>query len=228
MVRRRGELYEEHCIDCLIRRGSGNNNDTEWMSEIRMNAISEQLSATCRVMSDMLADDELISTVQAVADACIKCLRQGGKIVLAGNGGSAADAQHIAGELVSRFAFDRPGLPALALTTDSSILTAIGNDYGYEKLFSRQIQALGNVGDVFIGYSTSGTSANILRAFEESRARGLLCVGLTGSRIGPMHELCDYLLAVPSMDTPKIQEGHLVIGHILCGLVEQSLFGVPD
>jgi D-sedoheptulose 7-phosphate isomerase len=145
---------------------------------------------------------------------------------LAGNGGSAADAQHIAGEFVSRFAFDRPGLPAVALTTDSSILTAIGNDYGYEKLFARQVQALGQKGDVFIAYSTSGKSPNILLALEEARSRGLVCVGLTGNRGGPMGEICHHLLEVPSSDTPKIQEGHLVLGHILCGLVENAIFKV--
>jgi D-sedoheptulose 7-phosphate isomerase len=151
-------------------------------------------------------------------------MKQGGKILLAGNGGSAADAQHIAGEFVSRFAFDRPGLPAIALTTDSSILTAIGNDYGYEKLFARQVQALGQKGDVFIAYSTSGKSPNILFALQEARARGLVCVGLTGNLGGPMSEICDHLLEVPSPDTPKIQEGHLVLGHILCGLVENEIF----
>lgn len=186
--------------------------------------ISARLAEAQHVMSAMLADETLISTVQAAADACIHCLQQGGKILLAGNGGSAADAQHIAGELVSRFAFDRPGLPAIALTTDTSILTAIGNDYGYEMLFSRQIQAHGEKGDVFIGYSTSGKSPNILSAFEEARALGLLSIGLTGSRVGPMRNLCDYLLEVPSGETPKIQEGHLVLGHILCGLIENAIF----
>ena len=192
------------------------------------NYITAQISETQRVMAAMLADEALLATLEAAASACISCMRAGGKILLAGNGGSAADAQHIAGELVSRFAFDRPGLPAIALTTDSSILTAIGNDYGYEKLFARQVQAHGNKGDVFIGYSTSGKSPNILRAFEEARVRGLVCVGLTGNRGGPMRELCDYLLEVPSSDTPKIQEGHLVLGHILCGLVENAIFKVPQ
>lgn len=186
--------------------------------------ISGQISEAQRVMSAMLADEVLLSTVAAATEACIDCMKHGGKILLAGNGGSAADAQHIAGEFVSRFAFDRPGLPAIALTTDTSILTAIGNDYGYERLFARQVQAHGNKGDVFIGYSTSGKSPNILSAFEEARAKGLVCVGLTGNRGGPMRELCDYLLEVPSSDTPKIQEGHLVLGHILCGLVENAIF----
>lgn len=190
--------------------------------------ISAQIAEARRVMSAMLADEALLATLEAAAGACIYCLQHGGKILLAGNGGSAADAQHIAGEFVSRFAFDRPGLPAVALTTDTSILTAIGNDYGYEKLFSRQVQAHGNKGDIFIGYSTSGKSPNILRAFEEARARGLLCIGLTGNRGGPMRELCDYLLEVPSGVTPKIQEGHLVLGHILCGLVESAIFKATD
>lgn len=190
------------------------------------NYIETQIADSQTIMGAMLADSQLISRVEAAALACIDCMKQGGKLLLAGNGGSAADAQHIAGEFVSRFAFDRPGLPAVALTTDSSILTAIGNDYGYEKLFARQVQALGQKGDVFIAYSTSGKSPNILLALEEARARGLVCVGLTGNRGGPMGEICDHLLEVPSPDTPKIQEGHLVLGHILCGLVENAIFKV--
>ncbi|MDO8412741.1 MAG: D-sedoheptulose 7-phosphate isomerase [Gallionellaceae bacterium] len=189
--------------------------------------ISAQIAEAQRVMSTMLADKNLLATVAQAGEACIACMQRGDKILLAGNGGSAADAQHIAGEFVSRFAFDRPGLSAIALTTDTSILTAIGNDYGYEKLFARQVQAHGKAGDVFIGYSTSGKSANILRAFTEAKSRGMVCIGLTGNRGGPMRELCDYLLEVPSADTPKIQEGHLVLGHILCGLVENTLFQPP-
>lgn len=194
------------------------------MESLMKNFISSQLDEAGRVMSEMLVDRQLIATLEATAQACIFCLRNNKKILLAGNGGSAADAQHIAGEFVSRFMFDRPGLPAIALTTDTSILTAIGNDYGYDKLFERQIQAHGNEGDVFIGYSTSGKSPNILRAFEEAKRRGLICVGMTGNRGGPMRDLCDYALEVPSASTPKIQEGHLVLGHILCGLVENALF----
>ncbi len=186
--------------------------------------ISNQIAESQRIMSVMLADEKLLDKVAASAMACIDCLQNKGKILLAGNGGSAADAQHIAGEFMSRFAFDRPSLSAIALTTDTSILTAISNDYGYEKLFARQIQGHGNKGDVFIGYSTSGESSNILLAFEEARSRGLICIGFTGNRVGPMLDLCDYLLEIPSSETPKIQEGHLVLGHILCGLVEKSLF----
>jgi D-sedoheptulose 7-phosphate isomerase len=189
--------------------------------------ITQKIEEAQQVMQAMLADDALLIKLEQAAIACIESLRTGGKILLAGNGGSAADAQHIAGEFVSRFAFDRPGLPAIALTTDTSILTAIGNDYGYEKLFARQVQAHGQQGDIFIGYSTSGKSPNVLLALKEARARGLVCIGLTGNRGGPMLELCDYLLAVPSADTPKIQEGHLVLGHILCGLVENAMFKAP-
>lgn len=197
------------------------------MEDRMKNYISTQMIEAQRVMSGMLADQALHVALEGAANACIDCMKSGGRLLLAGNGGSAADAQHIAGEFVSRFAFDRPGLSAIALTTDTSILTAIGNDYGYEKLFSRQVQAHGNKGDIFIGYSTSGKSPNILRAFEEARTRGLVTIGLTGNRGGPMTELCDFLLAVPSADTPKIQEGHLVLGHILCGLVENAMFTAP-
>lgn len=189
--------------------------------------ISAQITESQRIVSAMLADTKLMEAVQHAAEACLKCLKGGGKLLFAGNGGSAADAQHMAGEYVSRFAFDRPGLPAMALTVDTSILTAIGNDYGYEQLFARQVQANGNKGDVFFGYSTSGKSPNILKAFEEARASDLATIGLTGNRSGPMDQLCDILLKVPSMETPKIQEGHLVLGHIICGLVENQLFTRP-
>lgn len=186
--------------------------------------IRTQIQAAERLMAAMAGDGKLQAALQAAAHACVSSLKAGGKVLLAGNGGSAADAQHVAGELVSRFAFDRPGLPAIALTTDTSILTAIGNDYGYEILFARQVQAHGRKGDIFIGYSTSGESPNILRAFEEARSRSLVCVGFTGNRGGPMRNLCDHLLEIPSGDTPKIQEGHAVLGHILCGLVESVIF----
>lgn len=185
----------------------------------------EQLNQTSEIICQMKADAPMHNVMTMVAGACVESIKNGGKVLLAGNGGSAADAQHIAGELVSRFAFDRPGLPAIALTTDTSILTAIGNDYGYEKLFERQIQALGNAGDIFIAYTTSGSSKNILTALVEARRKGLVCVGVTGSGRGPVVELCDYVFAVPSISTPKIQEGHLVIGHTLCGLIEEKLFG---
>ena len=190
-------------------------------------AIQRQISATRDILVAMIIDEALQSTIAAAAASIIESLGRGGKLLLAGNGGSAADAQHIAGEFVSRFLLDRPGLPAMALTTDTSVLTAIANDYGYEKLFTRQIQANGRAGDVLMAYSTSGRSANILSACREARERGLHVIGMTGNRAGPMLELCDHLLAVPSADTPKIQEGHLVIGHILCALVEDAIFAQP-
>jgi D-sedoheptulose 7-phosphate isomerase len=195
------------------------------MENLMRSHIVAQITEARRIMTDMLGDSSLLVRVEEAARACVNSIRAGGKILLAGNGGSAADAQHIAGEFVSRFAFDRPGLPAVALTTDTSILTAIGNDYGYEKLFSRQVQALGRAGDVFVGYSTSGKSPNVLQAFATAREAGLVCIGFTGNRGGPMRELCHHLLEVPSADTPKIQEGHLVLGHILCGLAESEIFG---
>jgi len=153
--------------------------------------------------------------------------KSGNKVLLAGNGGSAADAQHIAGEFVSRFNFDRPGLAAFALTVDSSVMTAIGNDYGYEKLFERQIQATGRPGDIFWGYSTSGRSPNILRALEAARAAGMFSVGFTGNGPGAaeMRARADICIEIPSASTPKIQEGHLVCGHIVCGMVEERIFG---
>ena len=191
------------------------------------NYIRAQIQETQRVMSAMLLDDALLARVEAAAEACITALSNGSKILLAGNGGSAADAQHIAGEFVSRFAFDRPGLPAIALTTDTSILTAIGNDYGYDKLFARQVQAHAQKGDVFIAYSTSGKSPNVIVALQEAKSRGVVCIGMTGNLGGPMKDLCDHYLDVPSVDTPKIQEGHAVLGHILCGLVECALFKAP-
>ena len=189
--------------------------------------ILGELEKTGRTIALIAAHEVLVDEIAAVAETMIAALRSGGKIMLAGNGGSAADAQHIAGEFVSRFLFDRPGLAALALTTDTSILTAIGNDYGYEKLFARQLQALGRPGDVFVAYSTSGRSPNMLRALETARGLDIRTVGMTGDRGGPMEDLCDHYLAIPSSETPKIQEGHLVVGHILCGIVEAALFERP-
>lgn len=187
--------------------------------------VLTQMREAQRVMTDMQSDAQIVAAVTGAANACVASLRSGGKVLLAGNGGSAADAQHIAGEFVSRFMFDRPGMAAVALTTDTSILTAIGNDYGYELLFARQVQALAKSGDVLIAYSTSGRSPNILNALQEARSAGMVTIGFTGNRGGPMGELCTHLLEVPSSDTPKIQEGHLVLGHILCGIVENAMFG---
>lgn len=189
-----------------------------------LTSIRKQLSTTQQLISDIQANEELLDAVISAARSCIDSIRSGGKILLAGNGGSAAEAQHIAAELVSRFAFDRPGLPAIAITTDTSILTAIGNDYGYERLFSRQIEAIGRRGDVFIAYSTSGSSPNIVTALSVAQGLGLKTIGFTGSKNGAMTTYCDHLIKLPSRETPTIQEGHLILGHILCGLIENELF----
>lgn len=170
-------------------------------------------------------DDNLMTLIEIVCKKVIEVYKKGKKTLIAGNGGSAADAQHIAGEFVSRFYFDRPGLPSIALSTDTSILTAIGNDYGYEKLFSRQIQANGAEGDLFIGISTSGNSTNILEALKECQKKGIVTVGLTGSSGGKMADLCDHCIKVPSHETPRIQESHILIGHIICAAVEEAIFG---
>jgi D-sedoheptulose 7-phosphate isomerase len=186
--------------------------------------VAEQFRETSQNLHRMTKDAALLAAVVQVARACVEALRQGHKILFAGNGGSAADAQHLAGELVSRFAYDRPGLPAFALTTDTSVLTAIGNDYGYEHLFARQVEAVGVAGDVFFGLSTSGRSPNVLRALDVARAKGLVTVGMTGQTGGQMPERCDYLLRVPSDSTPRVQEGHIAIGHAICQIIEAQIF----
>jgi D-sedoheptulose 7-phosphate isomerase len=189
--------------------------------------IQAELEKSASVIAAIARDPELMTRIETVAGHCIAALERGNKILLAGNGGSAADAQHIAAEFVSRFSFDRPGLAAFALTTDTSALTAIGNDYGFEQLFARQINAVGRAGDLFFGISTSGRSPNILAALRESRAREIATVGLTGEGGGDMVGLCDHCLRMPSSETPKIQEGHIVVGHIICGLVERTMFTPP-
>jgi D-sedoheptulose 7-phosphate isomerase len=186
--------------------------------------VIKQFSDSIEVKRSILADDELLGRITKAAEAVIKSYQQGGKVLLAGNGGSAADAQHLAAEFVGRFYFDRPGLPSIALSTDTSILTAIGNDYGYDKLFARQVQAQGKKGDVFIGISTSGNSPNIIAALEMCRAGGVFSIGFTGASGGKMKDLCDICINVPSSDTPRIQESHILIGHIICCITEQHLF----
>ncbi|KPN19573.1 phosphoheptose isomerase [Xanthomonas sp. Mitacek01] len=172
----------------------------------------------------MAADAALEAQIVDALGLCVDALRAGGKLLFAGNGGSAADAQHWAGELVSRFYYDRPGLPAIALTTDTSILTAIGNDYGYDYTFARQVEALGRQGDVLVAISTSGRSKNILRAVEAARERGIRVIGFTGQGGGDLAALSDICFRVPSSDTPRIQEGHEFIGHMLCALIEREMF----
>lgn len=186
--------------------------------------VIDQLSQTREVIDRLARDTAVHLVINTVADLCIRALTSGNKLLFAGNGGSAADAQHIAGEFVSRFMYDRPGLAAFALTTDTSVITAIGNDYGYEKLFARQVQAVGKPGDIFFGISTSGRSPNVIAAFVEARKIGLDTVGLCGANGFAGEKLCDYEIRVPSNQTPRIQEGHIAIAHALCGLVESSCF----
>jgi len=187
--------------------------------------IKKQIKESCNLMTQLLSDSALVNTIDAISLRIIDVYKNGRKVLLAGNGGSAGDAQHIAGELVNKFYFDRPGLPAMALTTDTSILTAISNDFGFDKIFARQIQANGMPGDLFIGISTSGSSPNILAAIEECRKIGITTVGFTGRSGSKMAELCDYCIMIPSGETPRIQEAHILIGHIICSVVEKALFG---
>lgn len=190
--------------------------------------IYNEMEASIATKQRLLADEKLLELIAKAASVVTEAYRKGHKTLLAGNGGSAADAQHLAGEFVSRFYFDRPGIPSIALNTDTSILTAISNDYGFSKLFARQIQAQGREGDVFIGISTSGNSPNIVEAFKECRNRGIFSIGLTGSTPCTMDNLCDICIKVPSSCTPRIQETHIMIGHIICSIVEQELFGEKD
>ena len=186
--------------------------------------INQEIEKSIKVFSSILKDERLLTQVEVcVAEIC-SALANKNKILLAGNGGSAADAQHIAGEFVARFNYDRPGLAAFALTVDSSVLTAIGNDYGFEKLFSRQIQAVSNPGDIFWAYSTSGKSPNIILAMETAKQLGLKVIGFTGEKGWSRPELVDFSIEIPSPETPKVQEGHLLLGHIICGLVESKTF----
>lgn len=187
--------------------------------------IKEHFQESILVKEQILKDENLMTLIKNASLEVIKAYKNGNKTLLAGNGGSAADAQHIAGEFVSRFYFDRPGIASIALSTDTSILTAISNDYGYENLFARQVQAQGVKGDVFIGISTSGNSKNILKALELCKQKEIISIGLSGASGGAMNELCDYCIKVPSTCTPRIQEAHILIGHIICAIVEEELFG---
>jgi D-sedoheptulose 7-phosphate isomerase len=188
------------------------------------NIVADQLRQTVAVLTNVAEDSKLHAVLVGAAEETAKALKTGHKLMVAGNGGSAADAQHLVAEFVSRLVKDRPALRAVALTTDSSILTAVGNDYGYECTFARQIEALGQPGDIFLAISTSGNSPNILRALELAHSTGIVTIGLTGSRGGQMLELCDFCLRMPSDLTMKIQEAHLALEHIFCLLVEQMYF----
>jgi D-sedoheptulose 7-phosphate isomerase len=194
------------------------------MESAKSDLVRETLLEGVRAMEAVARDAKLHATLVAAAEATAEALLAGRKLLVAGNGGSAADAQHVAAEFVCRLAGDRPALRAVALTTDASILTAVSNDYGFERIFARQIEALGQPGDIFLAISTSGNSPNVLRALEQCRAMGLVTIGLTGQSGGKMPPLCDYLLPIPSGVTMYIQQAHLAVEHIFSLLVERRCF----
>jgi D-sedoheptulose 7-phosphate isomerase len=195
-----------------------------------MNTASEQATAryfrrSCEVLERAAHDRDFLATVDAIAGVIIREYRDGGKLLLAGNGGSAADAQHIAAEFLSRFRLDRNPLPAIALTTDTSVLTAVGNDYGFDQVFERQVRGLGRPGDVFIAISTSGRSPNVITVLKAAHEIKMTSVGFTGFGGGAMGALCQLTLPAPSDETALIQQIHIVAAHAICGIVERDLFG---
>ena len=185
--------------------------------------IRAQIVASIAVKQAVLGDEDLISQIETLAANCVQCLRSGGKIIFAGNGGSFADAQHLSAEFISRFMFDRAPLASIVLGANNSAISAIGNDYGYEHVFARELTGISKKGDVFIPISTSGNSPNILAAVEEAKQMGLVMMALTGAGGGKLAVLCD-CLCVPSRETARIQECHIMLGHIVCGLVEKAIF----
>lgn len=187
-------------------------------------SVKSQIQASIDVKATLLGKDALMQQVFELAEKCTAALLAGGKVIFCGNGGSFADAQHLSAEFTSRFLFDRPGLPSLALGTNSSAMTAIGNDYGYENVFAREIQAIATPADVLIAITTSGNSGNILKALEAAKKANVPSVVLTGAVRG-MVDAATETLNIPSTDTARIQECHILLGHIICGLVEESIFG---
>ena len=191
-----------------------------------MEKIKQLIQASIDVKEQVLQNEELLKTVAAVAYLIVDSLQKGGRIYFCGNGGSAADAQHLAAEFSGRFYTDRKALPAEALHCNTSYLTAVANDYSYDVVYARLIEGIGNKGDVLVGLSTSGNSANIVKAFETAKAKGIITVGFTGTTGEKMKDLSDHLINVPSNDTPRIQETHILLGHIICQLVEEKFFAV--
>lgn len=186
--------------------------------------IQSYLTESVTALTAFQADAAYRQTMTAMSETIVTALRAGKKLLIAGNGGSAGDAQHIAGEFISRLMYDRAPLAAIALTVDTSVITATGNDYGYEYIFERQVLGLGQEGDVFLGISTSGKSPNVIRAFDAARDRGLVSIGFSGADGGPMRERCSHVLEVPSGKTAIIQQIHIVAAHIVCALVEREMF----
>lgn len=191
---------------------------------ISLEKINKQVLESLDVTRKLSADESTLSLIAKAAEVCTEAYKKGNKVLFAGNGGSAADAQHFAGELVSKFYFNRPGMPAMSLSTDTSILTSIGNDFGFERVFARQIEAQGVKGDIFVGLSTSGNSSNIVEAMKTCQQLGITTIGLTGINACKIDDLADIVIKAPSSETPRIQECHTLIGHILCCLIEENIF----
>ena len=191
---------------------------------MNLDQIKQLVQASIDVKQKVLSNNSLLQTVAQVAEALVEALKQDKKVLFAGNGGSAADAQHLSAELSGRFYHDRDPLFAEALHVNTSYLTAVANDYSYDEVYARLVKAKGRNGDVLVGLSTSGNSRNILRAMETAKKQGMITVGFTGETGGKMKPMCDFLLNVPSSDTPRIQESHILLGHIVCQLVEEKLF----
>ncbi|MBN8787234.1 MAG: D-sedoheptulose 7-phosphate isomerase [Terrimonas sp.] len=189
-----------------------------------INTIKDIIKASVSVKQQLLTDEKILSTVNTLVDVITDAFKNGNKVLFCGNGGSAADAQHLAAEFSGRFYIDRDALPAEALHVNTSYLTAVGNDYSYDVIYARLIKGLGQKGDVLVGLSTSGNSKNVVLAFEEAKRKGMITVGFTGATGGKMKDVSDYLLNVPSTDTPRIQESHILLGHIICQLVEEKYF----
>lgn len=186
--------------------------------------IKRIVSASITVKQRLLADERLMKSTAQVVDLIVKAFQEGKRVYFAGNGGSAADAQHLAAEFSGRFYTDRHALPAEALHCNTSYLTAVANDYSYDEVYARLIRGIAHPGDILVGLSTSGNSKNMVRAFETAREMGVITIGFTGETGGKMKTLCDYLFNMPSSDTPRIQEAHMLIGHIICELVEREFF----
>jgi D-sedoheptulose 7-phosphate isomerase len=197
------------------------------MSDASEREIARHFQRSRDAFERAVADRAFLSAVGKIAAAITDAYRNGGKLLIAGNGGSAGDAQHIAAEFLSRYLLDRQPLPAIALTTDTSVLTAVSNDYGFEQAFERQVRGLGRAGDVFLAISTSGRSANVLAALKAAREMGLLTVGFTGSGTNEMRGYCDHILSVPCEETAVTQQIHIIAAHAICGVVERELFGSP-
>lgn len=186
--------------------------------------LKQAIQESIQVKQQILSDEKLLAQISSVVETIIKCIKEGHKVFFCGNGGSAADAQHLAAELSGRFYFDRAPLPAEAMHCNTSYLTAVANDYGYDEVYARMVTGSANAGDVLIGLSTSGNSTNIIKAFDVAKQKNIACVALTGATGGKMNGTVDFLLNVPSTDTARIQEAHIMIGHIICELVEAALF----